>query len=226
MKPVTIILPTYCPDDTVAEYLFRSVRQLIKNTPSDLYDFIAVEQGRTILSEIPVPDGLQIWTSEPLGYARAVNIGHKLATTEYICVTSNDVFVPPGWLELLIRDFESIPGCGVLAPLDGPVMGTNPEAGIVSYNDHWGALYLTKRSIIQQVGLLDEEKLNQRFCDQDQSIRIRKAGLQICRTASVTVEHINSATYSKMGVDETPEKEEMMRRWGCLHFHEWVERNK
>ncbi len=233
MKRVTIILPTYCPSAEVEEYLELSSTLLDARTDWRLANLVVVEQGKLCYGAFPHqllgPFGLHIYNEKPLGYAKAVNIGFKAAIelgSEYVCVTSNDVFVPPGWLELLIRDFESIPNCGVLAPLDGPTMSTDPAAGIVSKDDHWGALYLTKRSIIEQAGLLDEDKLNMRFCDQDQSIRIKKLGLEICRTASVTVEHINSATYSKMGVDEEPEKAVMMERWGCLHFHEWVERNR
>ncbi len=218
MKPVTIVLPTYCPNLEVAQHLNRCVSDLFKNTPADLYDLIIVEQG-DIEADVRWAT-IYCHANEPLGFSRAVNIGYRLARTEYICVLNNDVFVPKGWLELMLRDIEY---AGILAPSDGPV-ATTGTAGIGRvWTEHWGSLYMLRRSLLDTIGLLDEDKLNYRFQDQDQSIRCYKSGKDVCRTSSVTVEHVNSATYSKMNkqAEEAEERAEMIRRHGFAEFNEW-----
>lgn len=213
-KKVTIILPTFCPDAEVNGYLNRCIDALWRNTPEDLFDLMIVENGSDCTGNFKYL--FRIHSDEPLGYARAVNIGLKLATTEYVCILNNDLFVTPGWLEQMIADFESVHACGIISP--------NGLPGI-TFNSHWWSCVLFCRDVIDHVGLLDEDNLNFRFHDQDYNIRLHTQDYAIARTGNVQMEHINSATYNKMKVDESPEKEEMMRRWGCLEFEEYVRRN-
>lgn len=210
-KRVSIILPCYVPDAEVLGYLHRCIKQLWRNTPEGLFDLIIVENGSDCTEDFKCL--LRIHSEHPLGYARAVNIGIRLAKTEYVCIINNDLFVTSGWLEQMIADYESILDCGVLAP--------NGPPGI-TFDSHWWSCVLIRKSVIDTVGLLDEEKLNYRYHDQDWNILCRKAGYAVARTGNVQMDHVNSATYDKMKRDDTPEREEMIRRWGVAHFEEWV----
>ncbi len=229
MKPVTVVLPTYCPTYEVEQHLKKCLSSFENNTSRDLYELIIVEQGAPYCApelgyNPELPCDLYVHSWEPLGFARAVNIGFRLARTEYVCVLSNDVVVPPHWLELMLDDFTRSSDCGILAPMEGPQATTDPSGNIAEHDEHWGALYLMRRTVLEQVGLLDEEKLNQRFCDQDLSIRVKQAGWRVCRTSSVTVQHANSATYSKMNkqAEESEERAEMIRRHGYAEFADWL----
>lgn len=223
MKPVSIIIPTYCPDAEVVGHLWKCMRRLLQNTNPKLYELIIIEQGDPHCIAFPAPRELKstyIHHQDPLGYAKAVNIGLKLAITEYVCILNNDVFVPAGWLEQMLNDFKSIENCGVIAPFEGTA-----EPGKIITDAHWWSCVLLNRERFYRAtfgNFLDEEKMNMRFHDQKANIQLRQFGYQVCRTGNVAVEHVNSATYSKMKVDETPERAAMMAEFGCLEFEEWV----
>ncbi len=227
MPNVTLILPTYCPTKEVSAHLKRCFSLLSKNTEDEQYSLVVVENGSTdffSLVQAEVEAGgfrftkmsgdCYVHTPYPLGYARAVNMGLKLARTEFVCILNNDVFVPPGWLTQMLADFASIKRCGILAPQE---RSANPG---ITYDDHWWSLVLARRSLFDEVGLLDEEHLNARYADQDMSFRVRKAGYQICRTGNVIVEHDESSTYRhlKNTAIEDAERAVMMERWGYCEF--------
>jgi GT2 family glycosyltransferase len=53
---------------------------------------------------------------ENAGFARATNIGIRLATKEYICLLNSDVIVPEGCLEKMVCFLSQQPDIGVLGP--------------------------------------------------------------------------------------------------------------
>lgn len=222
MKPVTIILPTYCPTGEIQGYMNACVADLA-NTPRDLYSLIVVEQGlRVYPHEVLRPD-LYLYAYDPLGYARAVNLGVALADTEFICVLNNDLFVlSPTWLGDLISEFRSIESYGKVVGVLSPVESYSAGDHIV-YDESWWSCVLLSRYRYLALGGLDDQLLNYRFHDQDFSIRAKKEGWEVCRTGRVVVRHVNSATYDAMGKPkETEESREMRRRHGVAHFYEWL----
>ncbi len=227
MKSTTIILPTYCPDVQVSEYLIECVNRLCESSIRRIADFVVVEQGREQLASKNLAewsDGLYVWSKQPLGYARAVNLGVSLAKTEFICVLNNDLFVPDGWLGMLLSEFASIPNCGVLAPFDGLVARLDPS-GKIRENEGWWSCVLMRREHFNSLGGLDDGLLNYRFHDQDFNIKTHLAGLTVARTGKVIVEHIDSATYSRMPERvnaDVAEKAEMVRRWNADSYYGWL----
>jgi len=212
--------------------MWKCVERLTKYTPEELYEPIFVEQGHPYLApdpvhwdmNFPLGGGLYLHSSQPLGYARAVNLGVALARTEFICIINNDLFVPPGWLETMLAEFASIPHCGVLAPFDGPEARLDPN-GPVIYDQSWWSCVLMRREHFNNIEGLNDRELNYRFHDQDFNIRTRLEGLRIARTGKVVVEHIDSATYSRMPERveaDTKERAVMIERWGAAHYVEWL----
>ncbi len=199
---VTIIIPSHCPDLVVKGYEIRCLEAVKEHTPRELYDLVAV-QG---------PD----WS-----FPQKVNAAMTGVRTDYAVVLSNDVFVGPGWLEKLLRDYQSIENCGVLAPMD---TGCSHMLE-TTYDDHWWACVLIEMWKWWKVQPFDES-LPLAYHDQDWSIRCKLAGFEICRTGNVVVEHVNMATRSRMPRDgEAAEKAEMERRWGTSEFRDWVRMN-
>lgn len=217
---ITIILPTYSPDAEVTKHLDRCMDSLFATTPRESFLLLIVENGSHAASHIGAD--MYVRTPEALGYARAVNLGIKLATTDTICIINNDLTFSEGWLQRLYADYASVMSCAIMAPQES---GGPPG---IQYDSHWWSCVMTRKSVIRQVGILDETKLNLRYHDQDWNIRARKSGLQVCRTGNVIVGHANSQTYSRMnaGAAEGAERAEMIRRHGCAEFHDWVERHR
>lgn len=218
-KKVTIILPVYCVDDEVRGHLAHCLDNLLKHTDQSLFELIVIENGSSAVPEAipPILDFRYqyVWMEKPIGYARAVNFGMKVADTEYVCVLSSDVFVTPNWLETLIADYESIPDCGVLAP-NGPLG--------ITFNSHWWACVLIRKSVVDMVGLLDES-LPFMYHDQCWNIECHKAGYKIARTGNVQVEHVGRVTYGRVPDQwSTAERAEMIRRHGAPEFQDWIKK--
>lgn len=213
----SIILPSYVIDKTVHEYLKRCLENLEKNTDRSSYQLVIVDNGSIAGSDLMKSKAdVYVRKDEPMGYARATNLGLAMSSGDYLCILNNDLFVPQNWLPDMIRDYESISKAGTIAPMEGV-----PEKRLY-YDSHWFSLVLFSRKVFTEIGYLDES-INYRFHDQDYSIRVKKAGYEVLRTGNVVVEHINSATYGKMKRNEDPaEREVMIKRYGYAHFEEWL----
>lgn len=219
MKKVSIILPTYCPNEQVEGYLKDFIDSLNRTVKKDTYQFVVIEQGKQHFYPVDFTnsDNIYIHKDTPCGYARAVNMGLALADGEYLVITNNDLVLPPKWLETMLEDYEG----GILSPLDDKWQ--NPEPKIYE-NAHWFSLVLMDRKTFSKVGYLDES-LPYRFHDQDYSIRVKKAGFPVRRTGKVIVKHINMATYDAMGrPNEKSEEEEMLKRYNALTFDQWIKK--
>jgi GT2 family glycosyltransferase len=218
----SVIVPSYCPVPEVAVLARRAVAQLLGNTV-DPYELIVVEQGEPVLAGLTEDARAMTWLAykhypEPMGFARAANKGVSMASGDYLFIVNNDVLVPWAWDSQLLKEYVSCPKCGILSPTDVVV----PEPVVYRDVSWWGCV-LVSRAVWDELGPLDEEKLNYRFNDQDWNIRCRQAGYEVCRYGGVRVEHFESSTYRHMNVDESPERAEMVRRYGVAHFHEWVQ---
>lgn len=194
MKPCTIIIPTFCPDETVKGYETECLRCVAEHTPSVKY--VTLEGGDR-------------------SFPQKVNIGVANSDTEYICILSNDVFVGPRWLEYLIRDFDSVPRCGIMAPVE------HEAPGVIMFNAHWWACVVTTRAVFDDVGPMDET-LPHTYADQDWNIRAKQKGYEICRTGNVAVRHIGMATRSRINADDTAERDEMVRRYRVSELRDWL----
>lgn len=203
-KPATIIIPSYCPTQEVWGYEQRCLYNLSQHTPRDQYDLIVV-------------GGSGDWS-----FPQKINAAITGVRTEFVFVLSNDVFVPPGWMEAMLKCFEDaerIANCGILAPAD------DPQEKRMWWEEHWWALVLFRSSTFRGLGGFDEY-LWKTYHDQDYSIRLKQAGYSVLRTNAVCVEHINMATRRHMPVDDSNEKAEMIRRYGVTEFRDYLEKMK
>lgn len=219
-KPVTIVMPSYCVDEEVYGITARALESLRGNTDWSLADLIVVENPSVSMLGFGMDATTYVHIPAPnRGGTACINVGVRMSDSDYLVVTSTDVFVPPGWLEGMLRDFESIPRCGVLQAGEA----TTPRG--ITYDVHWWACVLMKRALWDEVGFLDEHALP--ICsDQDFNIRVRKCGYQVARTGNVRVEHVNMATRSKVPWPNFDlEQREMIRRWGYDEFESWVKAN-
>jgi len=134
----SIIIPTYnhCND-----LLIPCVESIFKYTSAYDIELIIVANGCTdntkqyfdflldIYHTLGLHENLKLyWSDEPLGFAKATNIGIQMATTDYITLVNNDVvFLPQPknrWLDMLYNNFND-PTVGISSVMKG----FSPPAG-------------------------------------------------------------------------------------------------
>ncbi len=174
-----------------------------------------------------------VWNPTNVGYAKGMNIGLNRATAPYVCFLNNDILVPPGWLEELVRVAESDPSIGLVNPASNtfkihPPHGTDwlPFAKAraeahgrwieVKYGE--GFCLLTKRPILEKIGGFDETTYEQiYFEDADLGRRFQAAGYRCVMAEGTYVWHEGGQSTSdhpeRLRLFEENERR-FIRKWG------------
>jgi hypothetical protein len=150
MPRLSVVIPHWPLDDDVDEAL----RACLTSLPPDCEKIVVVNQGT--------------------GFAVNVNIGLRLATSDFLAVTSNDSRVVAGDVYDLC-----VPGT-VTSPLVLEKPGIEPGG-------FHGAFWVAPRKVLDRVGLLDERFEGAFFEDDDYLERLREAGVPTRQVASVHV---------------------------------------
>lgn len=144
---------------------------------------------------------------------------------------NNDTEVISGdWLDSFIKRFAADPTVGVIGAKllypDGSIQHAGVVTGIYKVASHpfrfqkndpsfgycsldryvsavTGACLIIRKSLFDQVGGLDEEKLRISFNDVDLCLKVKQRGYHILWTPDVILNHYESQTRGK---DETPKK--------------------
>jgi hypothetical protein len=158
--------------------------------------------------------------TENVGYAKAANIGAENSRGEYIAVLNNDVIVNPDWLNRLVDVLERDENVAVACPrkksllmnqiIDGcggaiNVLGQGWDRGetevdIRQFSDldevthPPGAIFLTRRKVIDDIGFLLNPDFFMLFEDVDFGLRCWKAGYKVIYTPDCVVYHARSPT--------------------------------
>jgi GT2 family glycosyltransferase len=160
-----------------------------------------------------------IFNEENEGFARANNRGVAVAAGEYVVFLNNDTVVTRGWLSRLLYHLRD-PQVGMVGPVTNSSGNesrievrystiADMEAFAEEYTRaHFGeafpirmlALFCVamRRSVIDEVGLLDEQFGIGMFEDDDYALRVAERGYAIICAEDVFVHHWGSATFSKL----------------------------
>ena len=154
-----------------------------------------------------------------LGFPKGCNQGIEIANSENILLLNNDIIVTENWLDNLITCLYSSEDIGAVGPVSnnasyGQKINTNytnldemfnfAKKYNVSNPENWeeiikliGFCLLVKKSILEEIGVLDELFSPGNFEDDDLSIRIRNAGYKniICR--DTFIHHYGSVSFNK-----------------------------
>jgi GT2 family glycosyltransferase/glycosyltransferase involved in cell wall biosynthesis len=181
-------------------------------TPAFLQAFAATHPTcRLILNE----------TNE--GFARANNRGLAVARGEYIILLNNDTVITRPWLSRLIYHLRD-PQVGMVGPVTNS--SGNESRIAVTYRDleemdafaeqytqaHFGetfeirmlALFCAamRRSVMEEIGPLDERFGVGMFEDDDYAMRLRQKGYRIVCAEDVFVHHWGSASFARLADTE------------------------
>lgn len=167
-----------------------------------------------------------IRNTKNLGFAPACNQGFALARGEYVVCLNNDIIVWPGWLEQMVKDFQTINKkieqkeiagnfVGILMPalmketndakqalaITKPDLSQN--AGKFGLGAEFGSLWMTKRSFLSQLLLQDGYIFDENFQlgmgeDRDLWDRIRLLGYDTYRTHNTRVFHQGNMSMAKV----------------------------
>lgn len=133
--PVSVIIPLFNNMD----YTRQCIEQLVRNTSSDLYELILIDNGctddtYTILGDLP--DSVKVIRNiNNQGFAKACNQGAQVACGKYLLFLNNDTEPQAGWLEPLLNTAEQDVG---IAAVGGKLLfpdGTIQHAGVVIADD-------------------------------------------------------------------------------------------
>lgn len=169
-------------------------------------------------------------------FSSAINSIYRASTKEYILLLNDDCFVEPNTLEQLlaaISDKTTGVVGGKLLYQDGKVQHaggfiangqknwkfTHHQMGEPDYDTKvqeevefiTGALLMTKRSIIKELGFLDEQ-FEFGFEDADFCLRVKGAGYKVIYEPRAKAIHLHSETFRDQPVDVTVSKERFLKK--------------
>ena len=161
-----------------------------------------------------------IFNTHNEGFARANNQGIMSASGDYIVLLNNDTIVTRGWLGRLIRYLERDPSVGMVGPVTN--FAGNEAKIVVPYSSlsnmekfadqyvfaHEGQSFEIKmlamfcvamrRSLLMEVGLLDERFGIGMFEDDDYAYRVKLQGYKLVCAEDVFIHHFGMSTMKKM----------------------------
>lgn len=209
-----IIILTY----NKLDYTMTCIESIRANTQRGSYQMIVVDNcstdgTREWLAE--QSDIITIFNEENVGFPKGCNQGIKLTTSGDIMLLNNDVIVTENWLDILQDCLHSSDEVGAVGPTDNGVIDVN--YGTVdelfdfarAYNNYdsskWekrlkliGFAMLIKRSVVEEVGLIDERFSPGNCEDTDYSFRIIQRGYKIYYCNNVFLHHYGSVSFGEM----------------------------
>lgn len=212
------------------EYTRQCLASIERHTP-EAHEIICVDNGSTdgtrswLREQATRQANLTIITNrENRGFARGCNQGIETAKGELILLLNNDVIVTPHWLSGLIDCLLLHSHSGIVGPLTNSISGVQqlPSIGYtdlaaledfaIDYREKYrhrripqrrivGFCMLFRRSLVDQIGLLDERFGSGNFEDDDFCIRAALAGYTNLIAGDVFIHHFGSATFRGNGLD-------------------------
>ena len=174
-KKYSIVIPTYNHCDDLLKPCIESIKEF---TDIGDIEIIVVANGcvdntREYLASSTIPIKV-LWFDQGIGYTRATNEGIKISTGEYIILLNNDtMFLPQernDWLNRLVTPFDD-PKVGVTGVL---------ELYDKSAESHFLVFFcvMIKRTLFEEIGILDEIFSPGYGEDIDFCIRAKRAGYE------------------------------------------------
>lgn len=130
-------------------------------------------------------------TEDNSGWTKGINWGVSQGSSPYVLITNYDLILPEKWFEKMSAHLKE--GVGAVGPVSDIVAGRQDfHYSYGQYEDEVelliGFCLLTKREILDKVGLLDEFYFYGHD-DYDFSIRLRDAGYKLIIARDVFVKH-------------------------------------
>jgi GT2 family glycosyltransferase len=158
------------------------------------------------------------------GFAAANNQGLERASGEYLILLNNDTIVPPGWLTRLLRHLDD-PRVGLVGPTTnfvGNEAQVEARYETILEMEHYAherarrfadqvadihmlAMFCVaiRRNTLRAVGPLDERFGIGMFEDDDYSMRVKNAGLEVVCALDAFIHHFGQSSFVRLIEDGT-----------------------
>ena len=176
----SIIIPSYLINARLVALANKCIASIHKTTKQE-YEIIMVESGEYEVEGADILIRLQDQTP----FARAVNLGTRVASGEYLVICNNDLELPEGWEEAIEETFESDDNCAI-ATLQSSEEN-KPEFDEIR-EDFFGGFWVIHEESFFDIGDLDEQFVNS-FEDADYWLRTRADGAKILKNCKLNVLH-------------------------------------
>mgnify|MGYP002515285135 FL=1 len=172
-----------------------------------------------------IPNVTVILNEENLGFAGGNNSGIEKAKGEYVILLNNDTVVTRGWITNLTKHMEHNSKYAMCNPVTNSIGNESKIA--VKYSNkvemeefaylytgtHMGQEYtdvdrlplfatIIRKSIMEEVGMLDDEYKIGMFEDDDFAESVLNAGYKIAIVEDAFVHHINNGSFKKLEDEE------------------------
>ena len=215
-SPSTPICDIVIPVWNQPERTGRCLESILRSTPEPIR-IVLVDNGSVLRTQeflerfkanslVPVE---LIRNAINQGFIKAVNQGIRAGGSSWVCVLNNDTIVTSGWLTEMLRVAQSDSRIGLVNPSSNSL---GLHAGSLPLEDYaallqkdsgkscelttaLGFCLLARRSLLDQVGLFDEDFGMGYFEDDDLSCRVKAAGLRCVRACAAYVFHEERASF-------------------------------
>jgi GT2 family glycosyltransferase len=199
--------------------LTQACLESIRRYTREPYELILVDNGSTdgtldyLRSQ---PDVILIENGENKGFAKGCNQGFERSGGDYIMFLNNDTVVTENWMTNLLRALDSDPRIGMVGPVTNYSSGhqqiTVTYSSLDDLDDFarqqreiYAGIYtvvrrlvgfclLTRRSVLEEVGLFDEVYGLGNYEDDDLSLRMLRSGYGMMVAQDSFIHHVGHAT--------------------------------
>jgi len=212
------------------EYTKKCIKSLQKYT-SEPHEIIFVDNASTDSTVNWLKARLKenknyklIENKENFGFAKGCNQGIEASQGEFILLLNNDVVVSKDWLPGLLNCLNHAPDVGIVGPMTNNISGLqhviDDEYRIVNDLDKYAAEFkeehhhrriplrrivgfcmLFKRSLVNQIGVLDESFGTGNFEDDDFCLRAALEGYKNYIAGDVFIHHYGSRSFIGNKID-------------------------
>ncbi|WP_195572159.1 glycosyltransferase family 2 protein [Paenibacillus sp. 1001270B_150601_E10] len=214
----SIIIPTYN-----RHYLLKACVEAIRAHTTPPYEIIVVDNGSTdgTVQYCREEHLSFVSLAHNRGFPAACNIGMTLGSGHIVILLNNDVIVSYRWLDNILEAFKQNEDVGIIGPTTNYASGkqlVHREYGDLEQfhrlTRQWneldpkkhqrvqrvvGLCLAIRRSVIRDIGLLDERFSPGHFEDDDYCLRARMSGYGIMICGDVFVHHYGSASFKEHG---------------------------
>lgn len=193
------------------------------------------------LDDKHIPNVRVVLNSENRGFAGANNQGIELATGDYIVLLNNDTIVSRGWMIGMLKHLEKSDKLGMIGLTTNSIgnecmirveyhsfdefiqfayIKTNEMMNIINCDVEMLPLFCTmiKRSVIEEVGALDDGYQIGMFEDDDYTMAVKAAGYHIAIAEDAFVHHYDGGSFRRLPTDEymrifTKNRQKFENKW-------------
>jgi GT2 family glycosyltransferase len=204
---IDIIILSYAKDKSLLALSCQTINTLVYSEDSQEISFnIIVIESNKSLKPFQYEHTTTIYTDEPFGYNRYMNIGIKASSNPYICICNNDLQFYKGWASQILRqmsidkDLMSVnPYCEISHKKGIEDNGQNVVSTVNGILIGWCIFF--KREILNITGYLDE-KFKFWYADNDYGNTMAKFNIKHALVTSSKVTHLGSKTHSILSEGE------------------------